>query len=101
MDAGIMRCLHRARLTHARLWQQSVDSENRLKGLQMHEGLTHEELEVAVLILLQKAKLSAADKNALRFAVSQVRSGDFDVRRKLERLLRETAVEREEKKDTP
>lgn len=65
------------------------------------DGLSREELEVAVMILLKKAKLNAADKNALRFAVQQVRNGDFDVRRRLDRLLRETAVEREEKKDTP
>lgn len=64
-------------------------------------SLTREELQVAVILLLQKSRLSAADKNELRFAVGQVRKGEFDVRKKLDRILRESAVDRDDRKDTP
>lgn len=63
--------------------------------------LTPEEMEVALMLLLEKANLSVADKNTLRFGPSQLRAGEVDLRKRLERVLRPNAVEREDKKETP
>lgn len=69
--------------------------------MEWQDSLTHEELQVAVMLLLGKAKLSAADKNELRFATAKGRANELDMRRRLARLLAETPIEREEKRETP